>query len=91
MRTQDSWGEDFEGWSSYRKYCTPGELEKYPDGIEYKLNIEYIRNWKMEKIIKELDATQFAILCKEVGISSEDAIKIKQEYKKIGCLLIFYK
>lgn len=68
------WGKNFEGWTSYRKNFLPGELDSYPDGKEAKLNLDYIRDWKMEKIIKELDGNQFAILCKELGISGGEAL-----------------
>lgn len=64
---------------SYRKYCKANEFD-YRNGIDYsnekefKLEVEYIRDWKMEKIMKELDGNQFAILCKELGISAVEAI-----------------
>lgn len=68
------WGKDFEGWTSYRKYFKPGELDDYPDGKVAELNLDYIRDWKMEKIIKELDGNLFSVLCKELGISAGEAI-----------------
>lgn len=71
---QSGWGKDFEGWTSYRKYYKPGELEDYPDGKVAELKLDYIRNWKMEKVIKELDGNQFAVLCEELGISGGEAI-----------------
>lgn len=77
MKQLRGWGNNFEGWSSYRKYCNPGEYKDFPNGKEFNLDIEYIRNWKMEKIIKELDAIQFATLCNELGIGAEEALKIQ--------------
>ena len=68
------WGKDFEGWTSYRKYYKPGELDDYPDGKEAEPRIDYIRNWKMEKIIRELDGNMFAVLCKELGITASEAL-----------------
>ena len=75
MQQVEGWGENFEGWSSYRKYLKPGESPSWPKGKKTTLDIEYIRNWKMEKIIKELDANQFAILCKELGMNITEKIK----------------
>lgn len=69
-----SWHRNFEGWTSYRKYCKPGEFDDYPEGKNFELRIDYIRDWKMEKIVKTLDGNQFAILCKELGISGGEAI-----------------
>ena len=51
-----------------------GELDDYPDGKEAELRIDYIRNWKMEKIIRELDGNMFAVLCKELGITASEAL-----------------
>ena len=34
----------------------------------YNVNIEYIHTWKMEKILKELDGTQFAQFCRDMEI-----------------------
>ncbi len=70
----EGWGEKFEGWSSYRKYCKPDEMYEYPEGKEFELKIEYIRDWKMQKVIDRLEAKQFAILCKELGISGGEAV-----------------
>lgn len=67
------WDNDFRGEVFYRKYCKPAELYSYPDGKEFEMEIEYIRDWKMKKIMKELDGNQFAILCKELGISAGEA------------------
>lgn len=74
MKSDNGWGRNFEGWTSYRKYYKPGELSSYPDGKKAELQIEYIRDWKMEKIMKELDGNLFAVLCKELGISGGEAI-----------------
>lgn len=74
MQQSSGWGRNFEGWSSYRKYYKTGESYEYPDGKELELSIEYVRDWKMEKILKELDGNQFAALCKELGISAGEAI-----------------
>lgn len=63
---------NFNGEVSYRKYCKPNEFYGYPDGKECKLKIEYIRDWKMQKILEELDGNQFATLCRELGISAEE-------------------
>jgi len=76
MKNKSGWGKNFEGWTSCRKYFKPGEHEDYPEGRECQLNIEYIRNWKMEKIIQNLDAVQFATLCKEVGMNITEKIKM---------------
>ncbi len=46
MLQLEGWGEKFEGWSCYRKYCKPGEMYEYPEGKEFKLKIEYIREKK---------------------------------------------
>lgn len=74
MKKTNGWGENFEAWSSLRKYCKPGEVDEYPEGEEFELEIRYIRDWKMEKIMKKLDGNQFAILCKELGISAGEAV-----------------
>lgn len=74
MEETGGWGENFEGWSSFRKYCKPGEVDDYPEGKEFELEISYIRDWKMKKIMEKLDGNQFAILCKELGISAGEAI-----------------
>lgn len=66
--------DNFNGEVSYRKYAEPAELYGCHDRIEFKLQIEYIRDWKMQKILQELDANQFAILCKELGISGAKAV-----------------
>lgn len=68
------WDNDFRGEVSYRKYCKPAELYSYPAGKEFEMEIEYIRDWKMKTILEELDANQFATLCKELGISGGEAI-----------------
>ena len=46
----------------------------YPDGKVQKLKLDYIRDWKMEEIIKELDGNKFAALCKELGITAGEAL-----------------
>ncbi len=74
MKKDSGWGRNFEGWTSYRKYFKPGELDGYPEGKVAELNLEYIRDWKMDKITKELDGNLFAVLCKELGISGGEAI-----------------
>lgn len=96
MNNTNGWGNNFEGWKSYRKYFKPEELKKKFNGgyssaefyycfsscqLEYYkadkeigLKIDYIRDWKMEKIVKELDGNLFAVLCKELGISGGEAI-----------------
>lgn len=74
MKRDNGCGRNFEGWTSYRKYYKPGELTSYPEGKEAELQIEYIRDWKMEKIMKELDGNLFAVLCKELEISGGEAI-----------------
>lgn len=74
MKRSGGWGKNFEGWSLFRKYCEPGEFEEHPNGKEFKLKIEYIRDWKMQKILETLDGNQFAVLCKELGISAEEVI-----------------
>lgn len=74
QRRGDDRGRNFEGWNAYRKYFKPGEYDRYPNGFEFELRIEYIRDWKMKKIIEVLDGKQFAILCKELGISGEEAM-----------------
>lgn len=66
-------GENFEGWSSFRKYYKPNEFNN-SDGKEFELKVEYIRDWKMQRILETLDGNQFAVLCKELGISVEEAI-----------------
>lgn len=65
---------NFEGWTSYRKYFEPGELTDYPEGKDAPLKLDYIREWKMEKVIHELNAEQFAVLCKELGITADEAL-----------------
>lgn len=75
MEKTNGWGENFEGWSSIRKYCKPGEVDEYfSEGKEFELEIRYIRDWKMEKIMEKLNGNQFAILCKELGISAGEAV-----------------
>lgn len=74
QRRGDNRGRNFEGWSSYRKYFKPGEYNSYPNGKELEMGIEYVRDWKMKKIIEVLDGKQFAVLCKELGISVEEAM-----------------
>lgn len=59
--------------TSYRKYAKPGEYD-YPEGKEFELKVEYIRDLKMREIIETLNGSQFAILCKELGISAGEAI-----------------
>lgn len=68
------WDSDFRGEVSYRKYCKPAEFYDYPTGKEFELKIDYIRDWKMKEILKQLDGNQFAILCKELGISGAEAV-----------------
>ena len=65
--------EGEENCSSYRKCCKPREYG-YRNGTEFELCMEYIRDWPMKKIIKELDPNQFAILCKELEITPIEAI-----------------
>lgn len=74
MKKEPGRGKCFEGWKSYRKYFKPGELMSYPDGKVQKLKLDYIRDWKMEEIIKELDGNKFAALCKELGITAGEAL-----------------
>ncbi len=74
IKNTNGWGRNFEGWTSYRKFLKPGESYDWPDGGECKMRIDYIRDWKMEKIIKVLDANQFAKLCKELQSSIENEI-----------------
>lgn len=59
--------------TSYRKYAKPGEYD-YPKGKEFELKVEYIRDLRMREIIETLNGSQFAILCKELGISAGEAI-----------------
>ena len=73
-RKEPGRGKCFEGWKSYRKYFKPGELMSYPDGKVQKLKLDYIRDWKMEEIIKELDGNKFAALCKALGITAGEAL-----------------
>lgn len=75
MKTSSGWGRNFTGWTSYRKYYNPGEIFEYPDGRVCDLNIQYIRDWKMERVVKELNGKQFAIFCQELGCSIAEAIK----------------
>lgn len=67
-----------EIWTYYRTYCCSGEFDGYPNREEFEIKVEYIRDWKMSKIIEELDGSQFAILCKELGISVTEAVCHKQ-------------
>lgn len=67
-------GRNFEGWNSYRKYFEPGEYDSYPNGFELETEIEYIRDLNMKEIINLLNGKQFAILCKELGISGGEAL-----------------
>lgn len=64
------------GFSSDEFYydCSSWQLEYYKADKEIELKMEYIRDWRMEKIIKELDGNLFAVLCKELGISGGEAI-----------------
>lgn len=59
--------------TSYRKYAKPGEYD-YPKGKQFELKIHYIRDLKMREIIEKLNGSQFAILCKELGISGAEAV-----------------
>lgn len=74
MKETSGWGRNFEGWSSYRVYCNPGEVGEEPNGTQWKLKLSYIRDWKMERIMEELDGNQFSILCKELGIGAGEAL-----------------
>lgn len=74
MKETSGWGRNFEGWNSYRTYCNPEEVWEYPNGVQWELKLSYIRDWKMETIMKILDGNQFAVLCKELGISANEAI-----------------
>lgn len=74
MKETKGWGRNFEGWISYRTYSEPGEFLDEPLGKQYELRLDYIRDWKMEKVIKELNAKQFAILCKELGLTAQEAL-----------------
>lgn len=73
------WGKDFSGWQR----VVPNEeaLKIYQErgwiGISEKddVSIEYIHNWPMEKVLKELTFEQFAQLCKENEI---DHCKVKE-------------
>lgn len=75
LEEEKGWNDNFRGKVSYRKYAEPAELYGCHDRIEFKLEIEYIRDWKMQKVLQELNANQFAILCKELGISGTEAVK----------------
>ena len=74
LKKEKDYYKDFKGEISYRKYCKPNEFYEYPQGKEFNLKIEYIKDWKMKKILEELDGNQFAILCKELGISGAEAV-----------------
>lgn len=73
MKEIEGWGRNFEGWSSYRKYAKPGELEDYPEGGEIK-RLSYFRDWPMKKVFETLNAKQFALVCKELEIYAGEAI-----------------
>lgn len=51
------------------------QMEDYKAGKKTELELDYIRNWRMERVIKELDGNLFAVLCNELGISGGEAIK----------------
>lgn len=67
----------FNGGFSYVEFyydCSSWQLENYKADKEIDLKMEYIRDWRMERIVKELDGNLFAVLCKELGISGGEAI-----------------
>ena len=67
------WGKDFSGWQRvvpYEEYLEIKEKKNWDNRYlpTYNVNIEYIHTWKMEKILKELDGTQFAQFCRDMEI-----------------------
>lgn len=75
------WGEDFSGWQRVVPHEEALKIcqERGWVGIRLSekdhISIEYIHNWPMEKILKELTFEQFAQLCKENDI---DPYKVKE-------------
>lgn len=68
MEKSKGWGIDFEGWTSYTTEV-PKEHQKYDlEGIsKLVLKSEYVKDWKMDKILKKLSGVEFAQFCKEMG------------------------
>ena len=74
------WGINFAGWHRVVPY--EEMLEIYTQkgwNIEYlplgNVQTEYVYQWKMEKILKNLTGEQFAQLCKEIDL---DPSKVKE-------------
>ena len=75
------WGINFDCWHRVVPYLEACDLAKKlkwdPDHPipTNEIKTEYINEWPMEKIIKELNGKQFAQFCKENNIPAEGVCK----------------
>lgn len=67
LETSSGWGSQFEGWTDFTFSTECEEDRRFKmKHHEYPLRIEYIKDWKMDKIFKTLSAEQYIVLMKEL-------------------------
>ena len=83
LNTSDGWGINFSGWQRVVPYEEALEIykehgwdiEDLPSG---NVRIEYVNQWKMNKILNTLNGEQFLQLCREGDF---ELSKIKESQK----------
>lgn len=67
------WGHDFSGWQRIVPYEELLTIAERREWIKQRLStgkvtIEYIKDWKMSKILEKLTGEQFAQFCRELQV-----------------------
>ena len=66
LKSSSGWGINFEGWSGYDFSSTAEDEEYKKEHNEYPLRIEYIKDWKMDKVLSRLTMSQIIKLSNEL-------------------------